>query len=389
MRTWKILALSVVWYVVSCFTTVVSRIILSQEKLPLFLGQCQFLITGSIAFCILVLRQRRQAETGTSSKGGDNQRIFNGVALAMVAPLGIFQFVGKYFSLHSVPLISLATANSVRSMSPILVVIGYRLVFGVHFPVSTYLSLVPLIGGVIMLIRSTSSMGQATSANELDPAELRGVLYCLASSITFTGQNMYTKLLITNRFQPPKELALNINNTNSVDFSDIEKDHHLPKGHSGSTVQSPYNVTVESNRRFGNPLTYFTANSNSNVPIQSPDKMTTILYCSLIGFIISLVGVLANENPWHISAWTMFLIVVDSISHFIQMFLLIYLLESVPAVTYLISSIIKRIAVLSFSLLMSESHQFDSSQISSNQLWGVALVGIGLYSYSHWGSKAK
>ena len=117
------------------------------------------------------------------------------------------------------------------------------------------------------------------------------------------------------------------------------------------------------------------------------DKLTILLFCSIIGFTFTLPFYLYLEcvNP-HLSiteltSYTLSLIILNGLSHFLQSLLAFQILGSISPINYSIANIMKKIAIILVSFL------WERQSISSNQSYGLVLTIIGLYCYDRWGTK--
>lgn len=492
------------WYLISSITSQLSKVILVKFTYPLFLLLCQFFIGGAFSFCFIEIANKYPefasryfpkgsvpveppslvvSPGGKSNDSNKSLRIFNRVKFAQILPMGLFLLVGKIFLLNATSLISLATVSSVKALSPLLIVAGYRIVYGVKLPLVTYLLLVPLLFGVLLMILSdaihtkkvdTVDQDSTTSTSYILPSidyyQLKGLIFCLLSAITYAAQNIYLKLLVTWDAVPgtnPKSLVLRtsseknsttpevrINNENAVvtpprspgnssffNFSPSKMVRNrtgsikLPYSTSDLRLDvkkeeeqnhySSYNQTIQqNNQEINNP--FFAAvggaTASTNDTYEKPDKMTIILYCSIIGFIFSFGGFLTQELPEIFEAFTtkaaevaaasstepstgnivnestidtlsesislLLLVFFDSLSHFLQTLLSFHLLGLIPALSYSIASMMKRIVLITVSIIFAVGIESTGSwynHITREQFFGLVLISIGLYCYDKWG----
>ncbi|EGW30844.1 uncharacterized protein SPAPADRAFT_62711 [Spathaspora passalidarum NRRL Y-27907] len=438
-----------IWYTVSSITSQLTKIILTKFPYPLFLSQCQFLIGASLSLLVIVITRKFPQSAEIFPQGivpTDNSRpIFSVSVLLKILPLGLFQFVGKFFSLTATSLIPLVTVSSIKALSPMLIVFGYRIIYHVIFPYITYLSLAPLLVGVVLIITSDSHTGILTS--ELNTT---GLIYCLISTIIFAAQNIYGKQLISwdnSDASPhnPASLVLNTDLTRpGTPMVDDDKTHddyfgtskgklpfvrqrnalfQLPYSTSDLTLNekkenfnlnTQYQHTVEQNKTNFNPFGYFIERFQLD-KVAKPDKLTLVLYCSLVGVAFSISAFVMNELPRMYTQFTtvanldeltgtgpittmseflvvLVLVVLDSLSHFIQSLLAFHLLGSIPALSYSIASMMKRIVIITVSIVFVVGSDSSGNKlfgkISSQQAVGLALIAIGLYSYDRWGSRS-
>ncbi|ODV81032.1 TPT-domain-containing protein [Suhomyces tanzawaensis NRRL Y-17324] len=426
----RILVTCLAWYLVSSITSQLSKLILIKFPYPLFLSQCQFLISAAFAFLFISLTRTFPQISSHFPNGSvpvdSSQPVFQLATLVKILPLGLFQFCGKFFSLSATSLIPLATVSSIKALSPLLIVTGYRVVYKVHFLAVTYLSLTPLVGGVILIIAADSvqgAMSVISGSSGLDYDTIKGLVFCFLSTFIFASQNIYGKQLMTwdaPATQDPASLVLNTkpedasthpyrNNklikkrTNSIKLPYSTSDLHLDEKTVSPQV-SHYSEQVNQNNKIYNPFA-FLINKLDLDKVAKPDKLTIILYCSVIGFVFSVGGFLTNELPRILYEEThltpaelvevMVLIILDSLSHFAQTILAFHLLGLMPALSYSIASMMKRIVLIAVSIILAigtvpvkeDAHKWFG-KITNQQLLGLVLISVGLYCYDKWGSSA-
>jgi solute carrier family 35 protein E1 len=73
--------------------------------------------------------------------------------------------------------------HTIKGLSPLFTVVAYRVIYDIRYPIATYLSLVPLILGV-MLACSADFEGN-----------ILGILYAFLAAIIFVTQNIFSKRL--------------------------------------------------------------------------------------------------------------------------------------------------------------------------------------------------
>lgn len=425
----RIIITCLIWYLVSSITSQLTKSILIEYKYPLFLSQFQFLIGSILSLSFILIARSSPKISGFFPLGSvpmdDTKPIFSKGAFFKILPLGLFQFCGKYCSLSATSLISLATVSSVKALSPLLIVSGYKLIYQVRFPIITYISLTPLVGGVILLIsdESKSETVSESSNTDLSFDQIKGLIYCLISVLIFAAQNIYGKQLITwDSDTNPANLALYSNRTETIDDgfkgkfirqrnnsirlpysnSDIRLDEKVEeKRENGS---NGYVEQANSNKfPLFNPLSSFMDESDK---IIKPDQMTIIFYCSIIGLIISSTGFMLNEFPHVLDIMfgrledstpetksgiirVFYLILLNSVSHFIQTLLAFHLLGLIPAVSYSIASMMKRICLITVSIILATDYHDPNKyfgKITGRQIIGLLFTGIGLYCYDKWGA---
>ena len=310
----------VLWYGVSTVTSQFTKRILVEYNYPLFLSQFQFLIGSILALSFILLVKSFPDITKHFPHGSvpsdSESSIFSLGAFLKILPLGLFQFSGKYCSLSATSLISLAAVSSVKALSPLLIVFSYKIIYKIKFPLVTYLSLVPLLSGVILIITADSPKGTRNflfnESNTLDVEQLKGLVYCFVSVIIFAAQNIYGKQLITWDSNPA-DLA--ISSTKSGNPSDNEKFNSKYVRQRNNSIRLPYSTsdlrldekkkeedmyshndyTREAETSQFTSYNPFGSQLTQTERIVKPDRMTIILYCSIIGFSISVTGFLLNE----------------------------------------------------------------------------------------------
>ncbi|KAI3402673.2 hypothetical protein KGF56_004554 [Candida oxycetoniae] len=488
----KVVLTCLLWYTVSSITSQLTKLILVKFTYPLFLSQCQFVLGATLAFSVLVISKyfpsfANQFPPGSLPESGQQSiPIISLRVLLKIFPLGLFQFTGKFFSLSATSLIPLPTISSIKALSPLLIVIGYRTIYRVEFPVVTYFSLAPLLFGVILIIISDSvrnnnpaSLTQLLDSNEqkhndeLDAKQVKGIALCLLSTVVFAAQNIYGKQLITwgNDGQPRNPVSLvlntnpvppstpvsafnvekspqllfsntksNLNNANTMSkflyarqrnnsiklpystsdltLDEMKESFHLASAPSPSTQQQQQNLSPsyaatvsQNNTNIYNPFAYFIYKFELD-KIAKPDKMTIVFYCSLIGSFFSIGGFVMNELPkmylqfntdlslnQPVSSTSssyglvtiLMLILLNSLSHFLQTLLAFHLLGSMPALSYSIASVLKRIVLITVSIVFTLGYADGSNgrhwqRITTEQMIGLVSIATGLYCYDRWGS---
>lgn len=442
------------WYLVSSITSQLTKLILTKFTYPLFLSLCQFFIGTTLALTFIKIVRTFPVSVQHFPTGSvpleTTGPIFRVAVLAKILPLGLFQFVGKFFSLSATSLIPLATVSSIKALSPLLIVLGYRVVYNVKFPFVTYLSLVPLVGGVMLIIASDSMKNLSSETdlltdenNHLDNKKTKGLAFCILSTLIFATQNIYGKQLMTwdtGNTNNPASLVLNTDPSRSgtpnifkeTDESTPYKSaqirqraySRLPYSTSDLRLDEKseefnlqlvsYNLSVnQTNNTVRSPIAYFKDKFNIE-NVSKPDKLNIILYCSLIGVTFSFWGFLLNELPSIISLYmsdvasdkstlettsdviiVLVLIFLDSLSHFLQTILAFHLLGLIPALSYSVASMMKRIVLITVSIILSigstpseiDAHKWFG-KITNEQLCGLFMIAIGLYCYDRWGSKS-
>lgn len=395
-----------VWYAISALTSQLTRLVLSRFNFPLCVSLAQFFISSALAlaFTIVIRAAPRIGDffvKGTVPDGHTPSPLFNWRIMAKVAPLSVFQFTGKFCSLSATALVLLATVSSIKALSPLLIVIGYRIFYNVQFPLVTYLSLIPLIAGVLMIVLPETPPAPVTLAS-LDRSHVTGIIFCVISTIIFAAQNIYGRELMTWDAPPAIAKPYRKLRRNSL---------RLPYSVLSSvSSDSPYTSQAMRRHKWTRPWSYWHARLNL-AALAKPDKISIILYCSILGLCFSLVGFLQKELPIMLDRLQLALrtlvdgpmetlslvglLVLDSASMFAQTLLAFHMLGLLPALSYSIASMMKRIVLILSSIVLTFGApalaEKDSirwwNRVSPSQICGMACISLGLYCYDRYGSK--
>jgi len=98
-------------------------------------------------------------------------------------PLAAFQIGGHLLSATATGKIPVSLVHTIKGLSPLFTVFAYRVIFNIRYPVSTYLSLIPLTFGV-MLACSAEFKGN-----------IFGIIYAFLATLIFVTQNIFSKRL--------------------------------------------------------------------------------------------------------------------------------------------------------------------------------------------------
>lgn len=365
----RVTSLCGVWYVTSSISSNLSKAILSDFPYPVALTELQFFINAVL--CVLfvslanwlsspTLKNSTAAKTLLTFPEGILPHYLNGnfrgcilnkflspckLALTTTLPMGIFQLVGHISSYKATSLIPVSLVHSVKALSPIMTVCFYRLVKGKQYNTMTYLTLIPLVCGVIITCWSTHGHKKPTEATS-ETTFILGLFFALLSMGIFVSQNIFAKGILTVKKQ------------RGILPSKAEK---MP-----------------------------TTNEKEYSPLQS-DKLTILFYCSCIGFILTLPIFISNGIINMSSETSVFkdfgfktflLVIIHGGTHFFQAMLAFQLIGMLSPVNYSIANIMKRIVIIAVALTW-ESH------LSYRQIFGLSMTIVGLYGYDKWGLSRK
>jgi solute carrier family 35 protein E1 len=98
-------------------------------------------------------------------------------------PLACFQIGGHLLSASATGKIPVSLVHTIKGLSPLFTVFAYRFMFDIKYPLSTYLSLIPLTLGV-MLACSAEFKGNIV-----------GIIYAFIATLIFVTQNIFSKRL--------------------------------------------------------------------------------------------------------------------------------------------------------------------------------------------------
>lgn len=285
-----------------------------------------------------------------------------------VLPLSLFQFVGKYFGHKATSMVPVSTVSSIKTLSPIFILIFQKL-FRIHtLPVTVTLcfSLATLLSGVWIIVKEDNRYRAVNEAflGNVSPHAASGITFATISMIIFVLQNIYGKNVFTFKLKSGvrTQLAPQIRGTHSASASG-----------SGLPIFQKAKPNSEDNTMRPAKKSY--------------DKLTLMIYISSLGFLMSLGWFTYFELPIvldyfiygrksgpveHIS-WPLFF--TNGILHFTQAMITFHLLGEVSTLTYSIANLMKRIAVISASWV------FSGRSVTPFQILGLLLNTFGLYLY--------
>ncbi|ANZ74859.1 BA75_02721T0 [Komagataella pastoris] len=363
----KLCGMCFLWYSSSVVSNNSTKQILRQFSYPVTLTEFQFLLNAF--FClitILVVNQNDSRVYKTSSKmskrfppgtfpkdidsasftlKGSFLTIKRNI-LSTTIPMGMFQFLGHITGHKATSIIPVSLVHTIKALSPIVTVVAYRLVFHKHYPIKTYLTLIPLVSGVMLsCLKNNLSIN-----NELF---FQGCLFAFISMLIFVSQNIFAK----------KALTFRENQLNGDSNSKLKGDD--------DTILPQYK------------------NSENNKP-EKFDKLTILFYCSIIGFSLTLpLYVILESNVFvqqktlslfQLTPGLMFLLILNGFAHFCQSLVAFQILGMISPINYSIANIMKRITIIGFSIF------WETTKLNNVQWCGLVLTIIGLYSYDKWGT---
>ncbi|CCF58756.1 hypothetical protein KAFR_0F01590 [Kazachstania africana CBS 2517] len=364
-----IIILCICWYTISSLGSQVTKKILTVCPLPLFLGEFQFIYTALLAAisCYAASRSNSIYEIFPVGTFPDkaakviitkpSRHIFE-----TVLPLGLFQFVGKYFGHTATSLVPVSTVASTKTLSPVFILLFQKLlrIKTLRFTGVLSFSLISLILGVWIIVREDSKFHR-TSVSDGDGYSTYGVFCAIVSMFIFVFQNIYGKKVFTF-----KSSTLKLDNLH-------REESPLPL-YSGKKVESKFRPVL---------------------PAQKYDKLTLMIYISTVGFMLSLGWFLTLEFPVLVRyviyeekidkieyiPWKLFLL--NGTLHFVQAMVTFHLLGELSTLTYSIANLMKRIAIISVSWIIA------SRSINYLQVFGLLINALGLFLYERCSNEQK
>jgi len=166
-----ILGLCSVWYTFSSLNNVIGKTLLNQFPYPMTVTIVQLLSISIYSEPLLRLIQR---------KGEISPRIFK----IFILPLAVGKFLASVSSHVSLWTVPVSYAHTVKATMPLFTVILTRVLFGEKQTTPIYLSLVPIMTGVII-----------ATATEFQ-FEMVGLISALVATCCFSLQNIFSKKVL-------------------------------------------------------------------------------------------------------------------------------------------------------------------------------------------------
>lgn len=322
--------LCMLWYAASAVSNNIAKSILTVFNYPVTLTMVQFVyavvfswITAAGAKHFPLLRN--SMPRGTLSASG--LAPLGTYVLRCTAPMACFQICGHLLSYSAMSSIPVSLVHAIKSLSPLFTVAVFTFLFGVHYNIATYASMLPLTLGVIM-----------TCAAEFRVRPL-AILNALVATLIFVTQNIYSKQLLTHG-------TLEHGGLSGLDRSHIILDKMSILCYCAGLAfvgTLPIWLYVDGARLFS----------------QGGDRSDYSVLRLLLLF------------------------TVNGLSHFFQNLLSFMVLSATTPVAYSIASLLKRIVVISVAIL------WFRQQVSSQQGWGIFITFSGLYIYDRFGGSSK
>ncbi|XBW37284.1 hypothetical protein QEN19_002866 [Hanseniaspora menglaensis] len=424
----EIILICLCWYTTSSIASQITKQILTDCPFPLLLGEFQFLfliaaaiITSHLAY--YSKQFKKLFPNGTFPKHFDNDkrdgwklykddwiiRSLNKDVVKTVLPLGIFQFVGKWFGHKATALVPISTVSSIKTTSPFFIILVQKILkIKAKNNNLTIISLTLIIIGVFAIVKS-DSLAFKTTKDQLKGKDkennihedhhnskfLAGLMASTVSMLVFVFQNIYAKKIFTND-NKTKKTTRPRSDTTSSEMDDLD----IP--HTGHKRQTSFSLPMFNAAQAGMHLRKLSDVMLPEKPIfetssQSPkkyDKMTLMIYISFFGFLGSLGWFLYLELPFLIIGthtvkfnnmiienkeivipWNLFFL--NGLLHFIQAMITYYLLGKLQTLSYSVANLMKRIVIIVVSWVM-----MVDGNVGILQILGLLLNIIGLYMYN-------
>ncbi|XP_001601422.2 solute carrier family 35 member E1 homolog [Nasonia vitripennis] len=165
----NVVLLCLFWYFISTWSNVVTKSLLSEFPHPMSVTVIQLTVVSLLT------------SFWGSGRNVENKDVSWGYYLKFIVPLAFGKFVGNVLNHVSIWKVPVSYAHTVRASMPLFTVVLSKLILQEHQSVKIYLSLLPIIGGVAIATVTEISFN------------LTGLLSSLASTMTFSLQNIYSK----------------------------------------------------------------------------------------------------------------------------------------------------------------------------------------------------
>jgi len=236
-------------------------------------------------------------------------------------PMGAFQVGGHIFSSMAISRIPVSTVHTIKALSPLFTVAAYALLFGVSYSAKTYISLLPLTIGVMLVCTF-----------DVSGTNFTGLLCAFGSALVFVSSNIFFK----------KVMPSGANQTSS---HKLDKLNLLFYSSSAAFV-------------FMIPIWIYCDLPLLMTAYQSPEHVT-------------------HPDKGHDAPHSViYYFFLNGSVHFAQNIIAFIILSSTSPVTYSIASLIKRVAVICIAIV------WFSQAVHPVQAFGIAMTFVGLYMYN-------
>ncbi|RKP34289.1 triose-phosphate transporter family-domain-containing protein [Dimargaris cristalligena] len=245
----------------------------------------------------------------------------NRALLSLILPVCVFTIFAHLFSSIAIAHVPVSVVHTIKALSPLFTVGAYRLLFGVEYSSRVYTALVPLTAGVML------ACSFELSANML------GLLYALLSALVCVAQNIFSKKYVFND-SVPAHIKKSLDKTNYLFYC------------SWMAFALMF------------PIWYYS---------EGADMITSGLFHS------SDRTTPTSHTPRLLRAFGF--MVVNGFTHFAQCVLSVTVLSMTSAVSFSISSLLKRVFVIVMAIIWFQQ------PVGIIQCSGILLTFFGLYLY--------
>ncbi len=244
-------------------------------------------------------------------------------------PMALFQIIGHLLSSSATKQISVSLVHTIKGLSPLISVLVLRFWKDIRYPLTTYISLIPLTIGVMLACSGKGLRG-----------DFPGIFCAFAASIVFVIQNIWSKKLFnaaTVAESGRGEKIKSLDKLNLLFYSTLQ----------AAGITSLYWFYAEGHDLIWDFLT------TGKLPIKAGK---------------------GELEPMSMS-WLVWWFLLNGITHFGQNVIAFILLAKTSPVTYSVASLIKRVFVILASVVIWRA------EITGLQGFGILLTCFGLYLY--------
>ena len=326
-----------IWYLSSALTNTSSKSILNAFPRPITLTIVQFAFVSFWCFFFVRLAKISTAFRNAVPALRHGIRPVSREVLTTTLPLALFQLGGHVLSSTATAKIPVSLVHTIKGLSPLFTVMAYRVIFHVHYTVSTYLSLVPLTLGVIMACSVQFS------------GNFVGILYAFVAALIFVTQNIFSKKLFNEAAR-------------------VEADALLPSN------SHPKKLDKLNLLCYCSTIAFF---------LTFPLWMWTEGYV-IVADIYSSGSVTLSNKPHSLGHGRLLIeFLFNGVFHFGQNIIAFVILSLVSPVTYSVASLIKRVFVIVVAIV------WFRQPTTTLQAIGIGLTFVGLYLYDRTHDSAR
>ncbi|KAJ1928709.1 hypothetical protein IWQ60_001809 [Tieghemiomyces parasiticus] len=245
----------------------------------------------------------------------------NGALLALILPVCVFTIFAHLLSSVAIAHVPVSVVHTIKALSPLFTVAAYRLLFQVRYSTQVYTSLVPLTCGVMLACSFELS------------SSLLGLFSALLSTLVCVAQNIFSKKYVFND-NVPAHIKKSLDKTNYLFYCSWM----------AFALMFPVWYYAE-----GHDIMFLGVfhSSDNATPTSHAPRLTRAA-----GFMV-----------------------VNGLTHFAQCVLSVTVLSLTSAVSFSISSLLKRVFVIVMAILWFQQ------PVGAVQAAGIVLTFVGLYLY--------